>query len=148
MPFSTAFGYPPHPRPPWRLGSPRYPGPRSASHGRLNPSPAISRAAAEDRSYDPSLLCPPSGVRSTEPARSPRTPNKRLEVPHDPVPGPAEAPPARDEGSTPEPTLLSADPILAALVVEAMASNPAIASARGSADAAGTRPPQVPPLPH
>jgi cobalt-zinc-cadmium efflux system outer membrane protein len=57
------------------------------------------------------------------------------------------APPAPDEGSTPEPTLLSADPILAALVVEAMASNPAIASARGSADAAGTRPPQVSALP-
>src|SRR5664279_2316134 len=91
--------HPPHPRPPWRLGSPRYPGPRSASHGRLNPSPAISRAAAEDRSYDPSLLCPPSGARSTEPARSPRTPNKRLEVPHDPVPGPAEAPVVRNSHS-------------------------------------------------
>ena len=51
------------------------------------------------------------------------------------------------EMSTPDPTLLSADPILAALVIEAMESNPAIASARESADAAGTRPPQVSALP-
>jgi cobalt-zinc-cadmium efflux system outer membrane protein len=51
------------------------------------------------------------------------------------------------EKDTPEPTLLSADPILAALVIDAMASNPAIASARESADAAGTRPPQVSALP-
>ena len=51
------------------------------------------------------------------------------------------------EMSTPDPTLLSADPILAALVIEAMERNPAIASARESADAAGTRPPQVSALP-
>jgi hypothetical protein len=29
--------HPPRPRPPWRLGSPRYPGPRSASRSRRGP---------------------------------------------------------------------------------------------------------------
>ena len=71
--------HPPHPRAPWRLGSPRYPRPRSTSrncrgsrfhlirltHPEPAPAPRRRRQGEASLGHDPTRRDPPDGARMT-----------------------------------------------------------------------------------